>query len=73
MTPTPLPRTVTVEIDGERRVLNGRVAAIVRGVLLAAPDIEAAAGEVMRVTFHCGIKDEDVTVELPKKFYVNRC
>jgi hypothetical protein len=73
MTPTSPSRTVTVEIDGERRVLNGRVASIIRGVLLAAPDIEAAAGEAMRVTFHCGAGDEDVTVELPKKFYVNRC
>jgi len=72
MTPLPQPRTVTVIIDGERRVLNGRVAAIIRGVLLAAPDIEAAPGEVMRITFHCGVKAEDVTVELPKKFYVNR-
>jgi hypothetical protein len=28
MTPTPPPRTVTVEIDGERRVLNGRFCAL---------------------------------------------
>ena len=52
--------------EGERITVNGRLAAIVRKLLLAREDIGERGA--VRVTVHCGKDANDVTVEVPKRF-----